>query len=81
MAERVLRGVPASPGVAVGRARVLDAPAEAPAHGPGPTRAPAAEAERAPPPSRRPRRELDALAARLRAAAAPTRRRSSRRAR
>jgi phosphoenolpyruvate-protein kinase (PTS system EI component) len=36
MSERVLRGAPASPGLATGRARVLSPPSEAPARAPGP---------------------------------------------
>ena len=40
MSERVLSGAPASPGLAIGRARVLSHPSEDPARGPLPPREP-----------------------------------------
>ena len=47
MSERVLSGAAASTGLAIGRARVLVHPADAPARDPGPTRQPDGEAEHA----------------------------------
>ena len=47
MSERVLRGAPASPGLAAGHARVLSPPSGAPARTPVPEAELAAEAERA----------------------------------
>ena len=67
MTERVLSGAPASPGLAIGHARVLSDPSEEPARGPGPTRAPAAEAEHAREALRQAAAELERIAAGLRA--------------
>lgn len=67
MTERVLSGAPASPGLAIGHARVLSNPSEEPARGPGPTRAPAAEAEHAREALRQAAAELERIAAGLRA--------------
>jgi phosphoenolpyruvate-protein kinase (PTS system EI component) len=66
MSERVLSGAPASPGLAIGHARVLSHPSEAPARDPGPTREPAAEAEHALEALRRAAEELERIAAALR---------------
>jgi phosphoenolpyruvate-protein kinase (PTS system EI component) len=66
MSERVLSGAPASPGLAIGRARVLTAPSGASARDPGPTRAPEAEAEHAREALREAASELEAIGARLR---------------
>lgn len=67
MGERVLSGAPASPGLAIGRARVLALPSKAPACDPGPTREPDAEAEHARDALRRAATELEEIAASLRA--------------
>lgn len=68
MSERVLSGAPASPGLAIGLARVLSLPSERePARDPGPTRPPAAEAEHAREALRQAAAELERIAARLRA--------------
>jgi len=67
MSERVLSGAPASPGLAIGRARVLALPSQAPARDPGPTREPDAEAEHARDALRRAAAELEEIAASLRA--------------
>jgi phosphoenolpyruvate-protein kinase (PTS system EI component) len=66
MSERVLSGAPASPGLAIGRARVLVDPSGAPARDPGPTRRPEAEAEHAREALRESASELEAIGARLR---------------
>ena len=66
MGERVLSGAPASPGLAIGNARVLSPPSEEPARSPGPARAPATEAEHARDALRRAAAELAEIAARLR---------------
>jgi phosphoenolpyruvate-protein kinase (PTS system EI component) len=67
MSERVLSGAPASPGLAIGHARVLFHPSEVPARDPGPTREPAAEAEHARAALREAATELERIAASLRA--------------
>jgi phosphoenolpyruvate-protein kinase (PTS system EI component) len=66
MGERVLSGAPASPGLAIGHARVLSHPSEVPARDPGPTRDPAAEAEHAREALRQAASELAGIAAALR---------------
>jgi multiphosphoryl transfer protein len=66
MSERVLSGAPASPGLAIGHARVLSHPSELPARDPGPTRPPAAEAEHAREALRQAAAELERIAAGLR---------------
>ena len=66
MSERVLSGAPASPGLAIGHARVLSHPSEGPARDPGPTRPPEAEAEHARGALRRAAEELEQIAAGLR---------------
>jgi phosphoenolpyruvate-protein kinase (PTS system EI component) len=66
MSERVLSGAPASPGLAIGHARVLSHPSELPARDPGPTREPAAEAEHALEALRQAAAELEGIAAALR---------------
>ena len=66
MSERVLSGAPASPGLAIGQARVLSHPSEGPARDPGPTRPPEAEAEHARGALRRAAEELEQIAAGLR---------------
>ena len=66
MSERVLSGAPASPGLAIGHARVLSHPSEGPARDPGPTRAPEAEAEHALDALRRAAEELERIATGLR---------------
>ena len=66
MSERVLSGAPASPGLAIGHARVLSHPSEVPARDPGPTREPAAEVEHALKALRQAAAELEAIAAALR---------------
>jgi len=71
MGERVLSGAPASPGLAIGHARVLSNPSEEPARGPGPTRAPAAEVDHAREALRRAATELESIAAGLRADGRP----------
>jgi phosphoenolpyruvate-protein kinase (PTS system EI component) len=65
MSERVLSGAPASPGLAIGHARVLSNPSEEPAR--DPTRAPAAEAEHARAALRQAAAELEGIAGGLRA--------------
>jgi len=70
MAERVLRGAPASPGMAAGAARVLDAPSDVPAAVAGERRAgEASEAPEVLPPDRR-AAEVELVRDTLRAAAA-----------
>ena len=64
MSERVLSGAPASPGLAIGHARVLSHPSEGPARDPLPT--PEAEAEHARHALRQAAAELEQIAARLR---------------
>jgi phosphoenolpyruvate-protein kinase (PTS system EI component) len=66
MSERVLSGAPASPGLAIGHARVLSHPSEDPARDPGPARDPAAEAEHAREALRQAAAELEGIAAALR---------------
>jgi phosphoenolpyruvate-protein kinase (PTS system EI component) len=66
MSERVLSGAPASPGLAIGRARVLFNPSGAPARDPGPSRPAAAEAEHAREALRGAAAELERIATRLR---------------
>ena len=66
MSERVLSGAPASPGLAIGHARVLSHPSEVPARDPGPTREPAAEADHACEALRLAAAELERIAASLR---------------
>src|SRR5215210_4499434 len=66
MSERVLSGASASPGLAIGRARVLSHPSEGSARDPGPTRAPEAEAEYALEALRQAAAALEQIAARLR---------------
>ena len=66
MSERVLSGAPASPGLAVGHARVLFNPSGAPARDPGPSRPAAAEAEHAREALREAAAELERIAAKLR---------------
>jgi phosphoenolpyruvate-protein kinase (PTS system EI component) len=66
MSERVLSGAPASPGLAIGHARVLSHPSEAPAREPVPAAHAAAEAEHACEALRRAATELEAIAAQLR---------------
>jgi phosphoenolpyruvate-protein kinase (PTS system EI component) len=66
MSERVLSGAPASPGLAIGHARVLSHPSEVPARDPGPTREPAAEADHACEALRQAAAELERIAASLR---------------
>ena len=79
MSERVLRGAPASPGLAAGHARVLSHPSEDPRVHRSPTPSVEAEAERARARARGGRRGARAHRARLRArAAGTTRPRSSR---
>ena len=67
MSERVLSGAPASPGLAIGHARVLFHPSEVPTRDPGPTREPAAEAQHARAALREAAAELERIAASLRA--------------
>ena len=67
MSERVLSGAPASPGLAIGHARVLSYPSGAPARDPGPTREAAAEAQHARGALREAAAELERIAAGLRA--------------
>jgi multiphosphoryl transfer protein len=64
--ERVLSGAPASPGLAIGQARVLSHPSEDPARDPGPIRDPAAEAELAREALRQAAAELEGVATALR---------------
>ena len=67
MSERVLSGAPASPGLAIGRARVLSHPSEDPARGPlSAGRTPTSEAERASAALREAAAMLERIAARLR---------------
>jgi phosphoenolpyruvate-protein kinase (PTS system EI component) len=66
MSERVLSGAPASPGLAIGPARVLFNPSGAPARDPGPSRPAAAEAEHAREALREAAAELERIAAGLR---------------
>ncbi len=66
MSERVLRGAPASPGLAIGHARVLSHPSEAPARDPVPPGEVPAEAERAREALRRAAAELERIASQLR---------------
>jgi multiphosphoryl transfer protein len=66
MSERVLSGAPASPGLAIGHARVLSDPSQDPARDPGPTRDAAAEAEHARESLRQAAAELEGIAAALR---------------
>ena len=68
MSERVLRGAPTSPGLAIGRARVLSHPSEDAARDPLPPgeAAAAAEAERASDALRQAAAELERIAAELR---------------
>ena len=66
MSERVLSGAPASPGLAIGNARVLSHPSELPARDPGPTREPAAESKHALGALRQAAAELEGIAAALR---------------
>lgn len=67
MSERVLSGAPASPGLAIGHARVLFHPSEVPARDPGATREPAAEAQYAREALREAAAELERIATSLRA--------------
>jgi multiphosphoryl transfer protein len=67
MSERVLSGAPASPGLAVGHARVLFHPSGVSARDPGPTREAGAEAEHARESLRQAALELERIAAGLRA--------------
>ena len=66
MSERVLRGAPTSPGLAIGRARVLSHPSEDAARDPLPPGEAAAEAERASDALRQAAAELERIAAQLR---------------
>ncbi len=66
MSERVLRGAPASPGLAIGRARVLSHPSEDAARDPLPPGEAEAEAERASDALRQAAAELERIAAQLR---------------
>jgi phosphoenolpyruvate-protein kinase (PTS system EI component) len=66
MSERVLSGAPASPGLAIGHARVLSHPSEVPARDPRPTRDAAAEADHAREALRKAAAELEGIAAALR---------------
>jgi phosphoenolpyruvate-protein phosphotransferase len=66
MAERVLRGVPASPGIAAGRARLLDHPTDADAGRPLPLAKRGAEAESAARALAVAAQEVEELAERLR---------------
>jgi len=66
MSERVLSGAPASPGLAIGRARVLSHPSEVPARNPGRAQDAAADAERAREALRAAAAELEGIAAALR---------------
>ena len=66
MSERVLSGAPASPGLAIGRARVLSHPSEDTARDPLPTGEAEAEAERASDALRQAATELERIAAQLR---------------
>jgi phosphoenolpyruvate-protein kinase (PTS system EI component) len=67
MSERVLSGAPASPGLAIGHARVLSHPSEAPVRDPVPPEEAPAEAERAREALRGAAAELERIAASLRA--------------
>lgn len=66
MSERVLRGAPTSPGLAIGRARVLSHPSEDAARDPLPPGEAEAEAERASDALRQAAAELERIAAQLR---------------
>jgi phosphoenolpyruvate-protein kinase (PTS system EI component) len=66
VAERVLSGAPASPGLAVGRARVLAHPTEEHEGSSPPSKEPAAEAKHAREALRQAAVELESIAARLR---------------
>ena len=66
MSERVLSGAPASPGLAIGHARVLAHPSEGPARGPLPVGDVTSEAESASAALREAAAELGRIAARLR---------------
>ena len=66
MSERVLRGAPTSPGLAIGRARVLSHPSEDAARDPLPPGEATAEAERASDALRQAAAELERIAAQLR---------------
>jgi phosphoenolpyruvate-protein kinase (PTS system EI component) len=66
MSERVLSGAPASPGLAIGRARVLSPPSEAPPRDPVTAGDTPAEAERALAALERAAAELEGIAAALR---------------
>ena len=66
MSERVLSGAPASPGLAIGRARVLSHPSEDPARGPLSVGDARSEAERATAALREAAADLERIAARLR---------------
>ena len=66
MSERVLSGAPASPGLAIGRARVLSHPSEDPARDPLLPAEVQAEAERATDALRKAAAELERIAADLR---------------
>jgi phosphoenolpyruvate-protein kinase (PTS system EI component) len=66
MSERVLSGAPASPGLAIGHARVLSNPSRESARDPGPTREPEAEARHAGEALRQAAAELERIAASLR---------------
>ena len=66
MSERVLSGAPASPGLAIGHARVLSHPSGGPPRDPGPTREPEAEAAHALQALRQAATALGQIAARLR---------------
>jgi phosphoenolpyruvate-protein kinase (PTS system EI component) len=66
MSERVLSGAPASPGLAVGRARVLSHPSEEPARGPVSTHDAEADAACAADALRQAAAELERIASRLR---------------
>jgi phosphoenolpyruvate-protein kinase (PTS system EI component) len=66
MSERVLSGAPASPGLAIGHARILFLPAEEPARDSVPAGEAAAEAERARAALERAAAELERIAATLR---------------
>ena len=66
MSERVLSGAPASPGLAIGRARVLSHPSEDPARDPLSAREAESEAERASAALRDAATELERIATQLR---------------
>jgi multiphosphoryl transfer protein len=66
MSERVLSGAPASPGLAIGHARVISNPSGGSARDPGPAREPEAEARHAGEALRQAAAELERIAAGLR---------------